>query len=95
MRIATQNRFALAFLPVMVLPAIYFIRAILNKVNISYKIFIWVFFGFHLLYFWPYGSQQLLVNRGTIPYEYNKTLNYLRSNFEKPSKIVVICERPY
>ena len=94
MRIATQNRFALVFLPVMVLPAVYFIHAILNKVNISYKVIVWAFFGFHLLYFWPYGSQQLLVNRGIIPYEYNKTLSYLKSNFEKQSKILVICERP-
>jgi uncharacterized pyridoxamine 5'-phosphate oxidase family protein len=36
----------------------------------------------------------LLVNRGTIPYEYNKTLNYIRNNYESHSKILVICERP-
>jgi hypothetical protein len=94
MTIATQNRFAMAYLPYMVLPAMYFIHKIINKVNISSKILIWIFFGFHLLYFWPYGSQQLLVNRGTIPYEYNKTLSYIRNNFESHSNILVICERP-
>jgi hypothetical protein len=94
MTIATQNRFAMAYLPFMVLPAMYFIHRIVNNVNILKKIFIWIFFGFHLLYFWPYGSHQLLVNRGTIPYEYNKTLNYISNNFESHSNILVICERP-
>jgi hypothetical protein len=94
MTIATQNRFAMAYLPYIVLPAMYFIHNIVNKVSISNKIFIWIFFGFHLLYFWPYGSQQLLVNRGTIPDEYNKTLNYIRNNYESHSNILVICERP-
>jgi hypothetical protein len=94
MTIVTQNRFAMTYLPYMVLPAIFFLHAIFNKVNISHKIIIWLFFGFHLLYFWPYGSQQLLVNRATIPYEYNKTLSYLRSNYKSQSKVLIICERP-
>jgi hypothetical protein len=94
MTIATQNRFAMAYLPYMVLPAMYLIHNIVSQVNLSIKIFVWIFFGFHLLYFWPYGSQQLLVNRGTIPYEYNKTLDYIRNNYESHSKILVISERP-
>ena len=94
MTIVTQNRFAMVYLPYMVLPAIFFIHAIFNKASVSAKIFVWIFFGFHLLYFWPYGSQQLLVNRATIPYEYNKTLSYLRNNYESQSKILIICERP-
>jgi hypothetical protein len=94
MTIATQNRFAMAYLPYMVLPAIYFIHKTVNTATNSNKFLVWIVFGFHLLYFWPYGAQQMLVNRGTTPYEYNKTLNYLKNNYERHSKILVICERP-
>jgi hypothetical protein len=37
----------------------------------------------------------LIVQTGSIPYEYNKTLGYLRDNFKQGSNILIICERPY
>ena len=95
MAIYTQNRFAMAYLPYMVLPAIYFVHEVLKKTNNNQKIFVSIFFVFHLIYFWPYGSQQLLINTGAIPYEYNKTLGYIKDNFKSNSTILVISERPY
>ena len=95
MALYTQNRFAMAYLPYMVLPAIFFVHEVLKKTNNSKKIFVSIFFVFHLFFFWPYGSQQLLVNTGAIPYEYNKTLRYIKDNFKNNSDILVISERPY
>ena len=95
MALYTQNRFAMAYLPVMVFPAVYFVHHFLNHTNISKKVVVFILFVFHLLYFWPYGSQQLLVQTGSIPYEYNKTLSYLKDNFKRNSNILIICERPY
>jgi len=95
MTLYTQNRFAMAYLPYMVLPAIFFVHEVLKKANKTKEILISVFFVFHLIFFWPYGSQQLLVNSGAIPYEYNKTLSYIQDNFKSNSDILVISERPY
>ena len=94
MALYTQNRFAMAYLPFMVFPAVFFVHRILNHANFSKKIIVFIFFVFHLLYFWPYGSQQLLVHTGSIPYEYNKTLSYLEDNFKRNSNILIISERP-
>ena len=95
MALYTQNRFAMAYLPYMVLPAIFFVHEVLKNTNNSKKIFVSIFFVFHLFFFWPYGSQQLLFNTGAIPYEYNKTLRYIKDNFKNNSDILVISERPY
>jgi hypothetical protein len=95
MTLYTQNRFALAYLPVMVFPAVYFIHRFLNQAHISKKILVVIFFSFHMIYFWPYGSQQLLVDTGSVPYEYNKMLGYLRDRFNPDANILVIAERPY
>ncbi|MBT8366562.1 MAG: hypothetical protein KJP23_17865, partial [Deltaproteobacteria bacterium] len=95
MSLYSQNRFALAYLPYLVLPAIYFIHSILIQAGHSKKIFIGILCVFHLLYFWPYGSQQLLVNAGSLSNEYNKTLRYIKEGFKKNSNILLISERPY
>jgi len=94
MALYTQNRFAMAYLPFMVFPAVFFVHRFLNHANLSKKIFVFIFFVFHLLYFWPYGSQQLLVHTGSIPYEYNKTLSYLNDHFKQNSNILIISARP-
>ena len=95
MSLYTQNRFAMAYLPVMVLPAVYVVHHLVNRTGINKKVVVFILFIFHLLYFWPYGSQQLLVQNGSIPYEYNKTLEYLKDHLKPESNILIISERPY
>jgi hypothetical protein len=95
MTLYTQNRFAMAYLPCMIFPAVYVVHHFSNQANIYKKIIVIIFFVFHLLYYWPYGAQQLLVQTGSIPYEYNKTLSYLKDNFKRNSNILVIAQRPY
>jgi hypothetical protein len=94
MAIYTQNRFAMAYLPYMIVPAIFCIHEILKDSTVARKVFVAVFFVFHLLFFWPYASQQLLVNTGSLPYEYNKTLRYLEEKLDNNHNILVISERP-
>ncbi|MEJ2166646.1 MAG: glycosyltransferase family 39 protein [Desulfobacterales bacterium] len=95
MTIYTQNRFAMVYLPYMVLPAIYFAYVVFKKTKNTVKVFVVIFFVLHLIYFWPYGSQQLLVNSGALQYEYKKTLTYIKDHFKNSSDILVISERPY
>ena len=90
----TQNRFAMSYLPYLVLPTIVFIHNIPVKETIPKNFFVSVFLVFHLLFFWSYGSQQLLVNAGSISYEYNKTLSYLKNHFKNNANLLIVCERP-
>jgi len=92
--IFTQNRFAMTYLPFMVIPAIFFVHEILNNSKTAPKIVVVIFFVLHLVYFWPYGSQQRHTNVGLFPYEYNKTLQLLKDQFNSNSNLLVISDRP-
>jgi hypothetical protein len=92
--IFTQNRFATVYLPYVLFPAIFFLYSILNKANGIKINLVVLFFVFHLMFFWPFGAQQRFVNVGSLPYEYNKTLMFLKENFKNNSNILIIAERP-
>jgi hypothetical protein len=92
--IFTQNRFATVYLPYILFPAIFFVHSIFNKANGNKINLVVLFFVFHLLFFWPFGSQQRFVNVGSLPYEYNKSLMFLKENFKSNSNLLIIAERP-
>jgi hypothetical protein len=92
--IFTQNRFATVYFPYIIFSAIFFIHSILNKTKGAREIIVILLFIFHLLFFWPYGSQQRFVNIGSLPYEYGRTLNFLKENFKNNTDLLVIAERP-
>ena len=92
--IFTQNRFATVYLPYVLFPAIFFLYSIFNKANGIKINLVVLFFVFHLMFFWPFGAQQRFVNVGSLPYEYNKTLMFLKENFKNNSNILIIAERP-
>ena len=94
MSLYSQNRFAMSYLPYLVVPAIYFSHRILKGHGQARNILMAIFCVFHLLYFWPYGSQQMLVNSGALPHEYNKTLKYIKNSFHSHANILLISERP-
>jgi hypothetical protein len=92
--IFTQNRFATVYFPYVLFSAVFFIHTIFktaNRVKINVVV---LFFIFHLLFFWPFGSQQRFVDAGSLPYEYNKSLMFLEENFKNNSNILIIAERP-
>ena len=92
--IFTQNRFATVYFPYVLFSAVFFIHTIFKTAN-GIKINVVVlFFIFHLLFFWPFGSQQRFVNAGSLPYEYNKSLMFLKENFKNNSNILIVAERP-
>jgi hypothetical protein len=92
--IFTQNRFATVYLPYILFPAVFFVYSIFNKANGNKINLVVLFFIFHLLFFWPFGSQQRFVNVGSLPYEYNKTLIFFEENFKNNSNLLIIAERP-
>jgi len=92
--IFTQNRFATVYFPYILFPAIFFVYSIFNNANRNRINLVVLFFVFHLLFFWPFGSQQRFVNVGSLPYEYNKSLMFLKENFKNNSNLLIIAERP-
>jgi hypothetical protein len=92
--IFTQNRFATVYFPYILFPAIFLIHSILNRADGIKEIIVVILFIFHLLFFWPYGSQQRFVSIGSLSYEYGKTMNFLKENFKNSTQLLIIAERP-
>jgi hypothetical protein len=89
-----SNRFALVFLPYMVFSAIFCLDFIERKTKKPLKIFLTIFFVFHLLFYWPYGAHQKILKTLPLPKEYQKVLNYLETEYKHPQDTLIICERP-
>ncbi len=90
-----SNRLALVFLPFIVFSAIYCLNKICSKLQTQKKILLIILFAFHLIYYWPYASDQKIINGLSLTYEYNKVLNYIKKNYDiKHEKILIISDRP-
>jgi len=90
-----SNRLALVFLPFIVFSAIYCLNKICIKIETHKKILLIILFAFHLIYYWPYASDQKIINGLSLTYEYNKVLNYIKENYDKKrEKILIISDRP-
>ena len=90
-----SNRLALVFLPFIVFSAIYCLNKICSKLQTQKKILLIILFTFHLIYYWPYASDQKIINGLSLTYEYNKVLNYIKKNYDiKHEKILIISDRP-
>ena len=92
--IFTQNRFATVYFPYILFPAVFFVYSILSKTSENKEMLAVFFFIFHLLFYWPYGSQQRFVNIGSLPYEYSRTLSFLKENYNNNTQLLIIAERP-
>ena len=92
--IFTQNRFATVYFPYILFAAIFLVHYIFNKISGNKEIWMISFFIFHLIFFWSFGAQQRFINVGSLPYEYNKTLTFLKENFKNNSNLLIVSERP-
>jgi len=89
-----SNRFAISFLPYMVFSAIFCLDSIESKTKRPLKVFLILFFIFHLLFYWPYGAHQKNLKSLPLPKEYQKVLNYLETEYKHPQNTLIISERP-
>lgn len=94
--IATQNRFALAFVPCMVIPLLYWLHRLQAKYNSRFhiNILICLMVVFHLLYLWPYGARQIISNRLAASYEYNTVVRYINSKYKYNKNLLIISDKP-
>lgn len=92
--IFTQNRFATVYLPYIAFPAVFLVYSLMKPASRNPRNWVVIFFIFHLLFFWSFGSQQRFVNVGSLPYEYSKTLNFMKTRFKNNSNLLIIAERP-
>ena len=53
-----------------------------------------VVLGAHLVFFWPYGSQQRIVNFMALPYEYQQAAELLGQRYKKNGSTVILAEQP-
>ncbi len=88
-----DNRLALVLLPYLVFASVYCVYAIARRFKQITPFFIVLFFTFHLLYFWPIGSQHILLNQLKLQYEYNEVLDYILPHYDN-NQTLIICEQP-
>jgi len=90
-----SNRLAMVFLPFIILSAIYCLKKVCGKLQTQKKVLMIILLAFHLIYYWPYASEQKIINGLSLTYEYNKVLNYIKTNYDiKNEKILIISDRP-
>jgi hypothetical protein len=89
-----DNRLALAFLPFLVWPAVYALYRIQNRFGNRFAAIVPLFVIFHIIFFWPIGSQQRLVHSLSLQYEYNRVLAYLEPRYPKHGSTLIIAEQP-
>ncbi|NOY69441.1 MAG: hypothetical protein GXP53_08130 [Deltaproteobacteria bacterium] len=94
MTIATQNRFVLFLLPLLIWPTVYTLSRLYFFSGHAFKYEISVFLVFHFIYFLPYGGEQYLANSLLLPYEYEKTICVLKNNYGNNKRILVIADNP-
>ena len=89
-----DNRLSLIFLPFLVWPAVYAFYRIQIRLSNHLSTVIMLAAGFHLMFFWSYGSQQRLVNNLSLQYEYSRVLEYIAPRYPQNGSTLIIAEQP-
>ncbi len=93
-----SNRFAIAILPFLVLPAVYCLRKLFFLKYHAPGTFFSFFLVVHLLFYWPVGAQQKilkLLENNSLSYVYERVSHYLLTSYDlEHEKILLISDRP-
>lgn len=89
-----DNRLALVFLPFMALAALYSIHQLHPLQQSKARHFITAILLAHLVFFWPHGAHQHLINGLSLPFEYRRVVSYLKTDYPKNDQLLVIAELP-
>ena len=88
------NRLAMVFLPYLVGGAVFGAYSICQALKMRSSVALLVVLGAHLVFFWPYGSQQRIVNFMALPYEYQQAAELLGQRYKKNGSTVILAEQP-
>jgi hypothetical protein len=89
-----DNRLSLVFLPFLLWPAVYALYILQKRHLNRFSTVITVIAVIHLIFYWSYGSQQRLVNRLSLQYEYNRVMKFLEPRYPKSGSTLIIAEQP-
>jgi hypothetical protein len=91
----TSNRFALVFLPLLIIATIFFLNQTFgNPVN-NTKVVIILLAIVQFLYFKPVAEKHWILQGLSLTHEYNKTSSYLASNYDTTSdNLLIISDLP-
>jgi len=88
------NRFAMVFLPYLVGGAVFGACSICQALKMRSSVALLVVLGAHLVFFWPYGSQQRIANFMALPYEYQQAAELIGQRYKKNGSTVILAEQP-
>jgi len=89
-----DNRLSLVFLPFLSWPAVYALYRIQKQNRFRLSTIITFFAVIHLIFYWPYGAQQRLVNSLSLQYEYNRVMKFLGPRYPRSGSTLIIAEQP-
>jgi hypothetical protein len=92
--IPMDNRLALVFLPYIVWCGTYGVYRTCRWTKMLPAAPLAVLAVFHLLYFWPYGAAQRVVNTMSLPYEYRSALAFLNEKYPNRPGTLILAQYP-
>jgi len=91
----TSNRFTMIFLPYIIISSIYCLKNIIGDLTPKKKIILMSLSIFQFVFYCPVAAHQHLINSLSLTYEYDRTVNYLKQNYDTgKEKILVISDLP-
>jgi hypothetical protein len=89
-----DNRLALVFTPFVVWTSIYGVYHLSRHIKHQPAVTLAILFIFHLLFFWPFGAAQRVVNTMALPYKYQNALAYLNAHYPNRNNTLILAEHP-
>lgn len=88
------NRLAMVFLPYLVGAAVFGAYSICQALKMRSSVALLVVLGAHLVFFWPYGSQQRIANFKALPCEYQQAAELIGQRYKKNGSTAILAEQP-
>lgn len=89
-----DNRLALAFLPFLIVPAVYWVFRLVNG-RVAYTRLFLFLVAAHMVFYWPVAARQPLVATKSMTYLYNRTIDWLYLKYNpKKEHILLVTDWP-
>lgn len=87
------NRFAMVFLPYLAFPVLFFVRELKDNRILTVRLAM-LLAVFHMIWFRPYAAEENLTKNLALTHEYDRVLEYLKSNLEDEKQVLIISAFP-
>jgi len=91
-----NNRLAVAMLPFIIFPAMYYIYRFFQQRNRQAKFLLMFLLIVHMIYYWPVAADHRLLKENALHYVNHRVTHYLYENYDLDNeKLLLISDRPY